>query len=128
MVFTGNSPMSTRSTTLPHGLLHPPPIAISIANSVLLVILGWLDYITGDYSLIIFYLIPVSLAAWHVGRASGAFFSILAFITRLVADGAGTSFSFSSSTLHYWNVFVEFVFLLIMSFLVATLKRHMAAR
>ncbi|WP_168206047.1 GGDEF domain-containing protein [Geobacter sp. FeAm09] len=118
--------MPTRGTSsIFHNLLQPSPIAISIVNIVLLVMLGWLDYITGDYSLIIFYLIPVSLAAWHAGKAVGACFCLLAFITRLVADGAGTSFSFSYSPLHYWNVFVEFGFLLIMSFLVATLKRHL---
>ncbi|KAB0672302.1 sensor domain-containing diguanylate cyclase [Oryzomonas sagensis] len=128
MAHTGNSPMPTRSTSaIFSSLLQPSPLTISIVNIVLLVMLGWLDYITGDYSLIIFYLIPVSLAAWHAGRAVGACFCLLAFITRLVADGAGTSFSFSYSPLHYWNVFVEFVFLLIMSFLVAALKRHLYA-
>jgi len=128
IVFAGNSPMPTRGTIISQSLLHPSPGTISAINSVLLIILGWLDYITGDYSLIVFYLIPVCLAAWHVGTTSGALFCVLALVTRLIADGAGTSFSFSYSPLHYWNIFVEFVFLLIMSFLVSTLKRHMGAR
>jgi len=74
---------------------------VSVINYVLLAILGWLDYITGDYSPIIFYLIPVFLAVWSVGKTSGALFCILALITRLIADGAGTSFSFSYSPPHY---------------------------
>lgn len=37
---------------------------------VFLLLLGWLDIITGDYSLVVFYLIPVSLAAWFLGKWS----------------------------------------------------------
>ncbi len=99
---------------------------IYITSLVLLLILGWLDYITGDYSLIIFYLIPIALVAWFVGRRSGLLFCVLSLITRLIADEAVTSFSFKFSALHYWNVFVEFMFLLIMSLLISALKKSLA--
>ena len=99
---------------------------IHVISLVLLLILGWLDYITGDYSLIIFYLIPIALVAWFVGRRSGVLFCVLSLITRLIADEAVTSFSFKFSALHYWNVFVEFMFLLIMSLLISALKKSLA--
>jgi hypothetical protein len=100
------------------------PGAIYSINIVLLILLGWLDYITGDYSLIIFYLVPVALAAWFVNRWSGVLFCVLAFVTRLIADAAITSFSFTYTPLHSWNLSVEFLFLLIMSLLVSTLRKH----
>ncbi|HEY4745011.1 MAG TPA: hypothetical protein VIH45_10165 [Desulfuromonadaceae bacterium] len=96
--------------------------AISLA---LLLMLGWLDYVTGDYSLIIFYLIPIALVAWFVGKGSGLLFCLLSLITRLTADEATTGFAFKFSILHYWNVFVEFVFLLIMCLLFSALKKSL---
>ncbi|HEX9079935.1 MAG TPA: hypothetical protein VF795_10125 [Desulfuromonadaceae bacterium] len=92
---------------------------------VLLVLLGWLDYITGDYSLIVFYLIPVALVAWFTGKGGGLLFCLLSLMTRFIADEAGTGFAFQFSALHYWNLFVEFVFLLIMSLLVSALKKSL---
>jgi len=98
---------------------------ICLISLVLLLMLGWLDYITGDYSLIIFYLIPIALVAWFVGKGSGLIFCVLSLITRLIADEAETSFAFKFSALHYWNLFVEFVFLLIMSLLCSALKKSL---
>lgn len=99
-------------------------ITVYAINILLLVILGWLDYLTGDYSLIIFYLVPVSLAAWFVNRWSGVLFCVLSFVTRLIADAAVLSFSFAYTPLHCWNIFSEFLFLLIMGLLVSTLRHH----
>jgi hypothetical protein len=101
------------------------PFAICFINVVLLALLGWLDYVTGDYSLIIFYLVPVAIAAWYVNRQVGMLFCVFSFVTRLIADGAGSSFSFAYSPLRCWNVFVEFLFLLIMSLLISTLRTYM---
>jgi diguanylate cyclase (GGDEF)-like protein len=92
---------------------------------MLLILLGWLDRVTGDYSLIIFYVIPVSLMAWFVTRTSGILFCLLAFATRFIADEPAGSFSFKSTELHYWNIFIEFLFLLIMSLLFSALRRNL---
>jgi len=96
-----------------------------ISSSVaLLFLLCWLDYITGDYSLIIFYLLPVSLTAWFVGKKTGIFFCFLSLLARTTAD-----FSLyppeQRSSLHYWNIFIEFSFLLIMSVLFSILKNKL---
>ena len=99
--------------------------AIYMISLLLLIILGWLDYITGDYSLIIFYLIPVGMATWYTGKLSGVVFSVLSFLTRLLADAASISFELHVSTMYYWNVFIEFVFLLIMSLLISALKKSL---
>lgn len=93
--------------------------------SVLLLLLGWLDIITGDYSLIVFYLIPVSLAAWFVGKLSGMLFCLLAIVVRVVADEWSSTSIFTHSVLHYWNELIEFLFLLIMSLLFSVLKKNL---
>jgi len=98
------------------------PAVTLLFCSVFLLCLGWLDIITGDYSLIVFYLIPVSLAAWFVGKRSGLLFCLLVLVVRVIADEGTRSPFVSHSALHYWNEVIEFVFLLIMSLLFSALK------
>jgi diguanylate cyclase (GGDEF)-like protein len=86
--------------------------------------LGWLDFITGDYSLIVFYLIPVALTSWYVSKRSGLLICILTLAIRIFADEAARSSLFHYSSLHYWNIFIEFFFLLIMSLLFSALKKN----
>ncbi|MEI6207482.1 MAG: GGDEF domain-containing protein [Desulfuromonadales bacterium] len=101
------------------------PATVSSFNVAVLLLLGWADVVTGNYSLIIFYLIPVSLSAWFIGRRTGILFCFLAIVVRFAADEFSSSFSFSHSMLHYWNVSIEFVFLLIMSLLFSALKKNL---
>jgi diguanylate cyclase (GGDEF)-like protein len=93
--------------------------------AALLLLLGYLDVITGDYSLIVFYLIPVSLASWFVGIRSGLLFCLLAVIVRIAADEWSRPLIFTHSVLHYWNELIEFLFLIIMSLLFFTLKKNL---
>lgn len=90
-----------------------------------LLILGWLDVITGDYSLIVFYLIPVSLAAWFVSKRCGLLFCLLTVVVRVIADEWFHSFTFTRSVMNYWNVFIELLFLIIMTLLFSALKKNL---
>jgi len=38
---------------------------------LLVLLLGIIDYMTGDYSLIIYYMIPVMLGSWFTGLGFG---------------------------------------------------------
>jgi diguanylate cyclase (GGDEF)-like protein len=101
------------------------PATIFTVSLTLLILLGWLDHVTGGYSLIVFYLIPVSLMAWFVTRTSGVLFCLLALTARFIADMAPGSFALNTTELHYWNLFIEFLFLLIMSLLFSVLRRNL---
>lgn len=101
------------------------PVVIGLFSGAILLLLGWLDVVTGDYSLIIFYLIPVSLTAWFVSKRCGILFCALAITVRFVADESTASVSFSHSMLHYWNELIEFLFLLLMSVLFSALKKNL---
>jgi diguanylate cyclase (GGDEF)-like protein len=101
-----------------------PPMIIS-TSALLLLLLGWIDYVTGDYSLIIFYLIPVSITAWFVNKRCGVLFCLFAVVVRIVADDGSTTLHFTHSALHYWNELIEFLFLIIMSVLFSALKTNL---
>lgn len=79
-------------------------------------IIGYLDYLSGDYSMLIFYAIPVALVAWFVGRWGAALISLLSGVGRFISD----YFSYSISSVRYWNSLQDMIFLLLMGMLIAT--------
>lgn len=74
---------------LPKGILNPERITPAMAQGLALFLLGsigFLDYLTGQFSLSIFYLAPVALAAWYAGRTSGWVISLLSAGMWLMAN------------------------------------------
>ena len=46
---------------------------IMVASIAVLLLLGWIDYLTGyEFGFFIFYFIPVSIAAWYGGESRGS--------------------------------------------------------
>jgi diguanylate cyclase (GGDEF)-like protein len=52
-------------------------------------------------------------------------FCFLALLTRLIADEASSSFSLNNAALHYWNLFIELLFLMIMTLLFSALRKNL---
>src|SRR6266403_3905411 len=64
------------------------PTAAMVLAVVLVAVIAWFDYVTGDFSLALFYLVPVVLASWYAGRLSGWFIGVLSAAAWLVCDSA----------------------------------------
>jgi hypothetical protein len=86
---------------------------------IMVVFIGYLDFLTGDYSLLVFYLLPVSLVSWFVGPTRGALIATACGIARLSADYP----QFTNKRLLYWNAFEDMIFLVIVAFLISLLRR-----
>jgi diguanylate cyclase (GGDEF)-like protein len=83
---------------------------------------GILDYQTGpELSFSIFYLIPVSTAAWYGGRRPGVGLSALAAAVWLVSDYL-SGHHYSVSLILYWNALVRLGFFLITALLLTALR------
>ncbi len=95
----------------------PKPF-ITASGIVLVLFLGIVDHFTGDLSFLIFYLIPISLVSWYVGRLSGALISILSVITWYTANVALTH-----TIITYWNITEKLFFLLIVSYILSKHKK-----
>ncbi len=106
-------------------LTNRSPEVLLTFSTLLLLLLGLLDLVTGDFSLIIFYLLPVSLVAWFVSKRSGIWFCVFSAAIRLIVDEGPESFTFDHSMIHYWNDLIEFIFLLMMSLLFSALKSNL---
>jgi K+-sensing histidine kinase KdpD len=80
---------------------------LQVGSFALLVLLGWLDYVTGyEFGFFIFYFIPVSIAAWWGGRGPGLLMGCLSAIAWFVADRL-TNHTYRHAYLVYWETFMR---------------------
>jgi signal transduction histidine kinase len=77
-------------------------LAISIS---LVALIGWVDYLTGEFSLAVFYLIPICLAAWHLGRTTGVVIALLSVTVWFLGDIALWR-SRNHPLMPYWNAMI----------------------
>jgi diguanylate cyclase (GGDEF)-like protein len=99
----------------------------SIITATLLVVslLGLADYLNGpDVSLLIFYVVPVFVAAWYAGRGAG-FLVCAASGLAWFAVAYATSEHFSNPLIAYWNAFVRLGSTVILAHLVASFRRSL---
>jgi len=95
---------------------------IFLYSVLAVVFLGVIDYITGpDFSFMIFYLLPISFAAWFSGRNDGFKISLLSVIAAFTADffrpKAGVHF-----LVIYWDALTGLIFYVLTSIMLAELK------
>ena len=99
--------------------IEKQPKWMIVAVSIVLVgVIGMIDFLTGDYSLLVFYLIPVSLVSWFAGRWAGVVTAFTSGCARFISD-----YALSVNSRHlYWNSTEDMVFLVIVAFLIALLR------
>ncbi|MDH3496282.1 MAG: GGDEF domain-containing protein [Gemmatimonadota bacterium] len=111
----------TRAAPWRFGRLHPVRgIVLAVAG---VASLGVLDYLTGyELSFAVFYLLPVTFAAWFSGRASGVVTSLAsASVWQFSNYVAGETFS--RVWIPYWNASTRLAFFLIVTLLVTRLGK-----
>jgi len=84
---------------------------------------GTIDHLSGyELSFSIFYLVPVSLAAWYLGPLSGRLFSAASALTWLWADLA-SGHLYSQDWIPFWNALMRFGFFLLVATLLERLRQ-----
>ncbi|HEX8561233.1 MAG TPA: GGDEF domain-containing protein [Pyrinomonadaceae bacterium] len=98
---------------------------ILTASLLLVMLLGALDYLNGpDFSLLIFYAVPVFVAAWYAGRGAGFLACAASGLSWLVVAHV-TSEHYASPLIAYWNALVRVSFILLLAHLVASFRRSL---
>ncbi len=88
---------------------------------ILVCVVGAADYLTGpEISFSIFYLLPVVLATWYIGRQAGIAIGAISAITWLLLDLEGHLYS--HPVIAYWNMLVRFGFFLIVLGILSRLR------
>jgi len=101
------------------------PTAATTLAVVLVAVIAWFDYATGDFSLAVFYLVPVVLATWCAGRLSGWLIGVLSAAAWLVGDPV-LSHSYGHPLMPYWNAAMLALIYGVVAHLLATLHRLQA--
>src|SRR5262252_679467 len=84
--------------------LKIPRTSLAIASLILAGVIGYVDYVTGyEHSMLLFYFLPISLAAWFGNFAFGITIVILCVATWVVADLAS-----GIPALGFWNIGTAF--------------------
>jgi diguanylate cyclase (GGDEF)-like protein len=90
---------------------------LRLYSLLLIAILGTLDLLTGyELSFSIFYLIPVGVGSWYVGKRFGTIVCIAAAFTWLVVDFR-SGHQYSNLAILYWNACVRLGFFVVVAYL-----------
>jgi diguanylate cyclase (GGDEF)-like protein len=92
-----------------------------VLGCLIIVVLGILDFISGSFQFLIFYLFPVFFVTWFANKASGIIASSLSAIVWLIDDRLASAGE-THLLMSYGNLAVSFGFLLYAVFLVSRLK------
>jgi diguanylate cyclase (GGDEF)-like protein len=97
-----------------------PRWAILVFALAFLATVGLADYATGrDVNLSVFYVAPIALSTWFVGRRTGLLFAALSTMTWFLADDMGRH---AQPLVPYWNAAVRMGFYAVMVVILAKLK------
>jgi predicted signal transduction protein with EAL and GGDEF domain len=95
-----------------------------VLGFLLLLLVGEMDYLTGtEISCVIFYLLPISLVTWFVGRLTGILLSSASAITWFIADLMGGAV-YQHYLIPYWNAIIIFGFFSIFTYVLSALKNR----
>jgi K+-sensing histidine kinase KdpD len=82
---------------------------VRVVSMVVLLLIGWLDYITGyEIGFFIFYFIPVAIAAWYCGPKDGICIAIASAVCWYLSDRF-TYHPYSRAYLIYWEMFIRLI-------------------
>jgi hypothetical protein len=80
---------------------------VRVASLLVLLLLGWLDYITGyEFGFFIFYFIPVAIASWYCGPREGYSVAIASAICWYLSDRFALH-EYSNAYFVYWETFMR---------------------
>lgn len=97
---------------------NPVLLAVSI---VLIIFLGIIDYLTGfEFSFSFFYLIPVSIIAWGIGKNAGLSISVLCAVTW-VGSNLLAGETYTNNFIAIWNTLMRLGFFSVVTLLIHTL-------
>lgn len=93
---------------------------------LLVFLIALLDRITGpDISLLVFFLIPIFLAVWFVGKRAGLVVSITSAIAWCLIAIPDTH-PYAHPMIPYWNVLTRLIFLLVFTYVLTFFKQVLA--
>lgn len=98
-----------------------PKVLLLVSGYLLVGILAYIDYITGDFSIILFYLIPIFLVGWFVNKRSVLFICLFAGLASLYNKFLISPPNFSIFH-HSWDFTIESCYMILLGMMFSTLR------
>jgi signal transduction histidine kinase len=103
------------------------PAFVVVASAILIGVIFAADIATGrTLSPSLFYLLPVALMTWRLGRGGGVIVAIVSSIAWTVSDIISKAYG-PGSLAPYWNAVMRFAVLYVVASLLATIRQRMRA-
>ncbi|MCL5037365.1 MAG: ATP-binding protein [Chloroflexi bacterium] len=110
-------------TKIPEYIYRQSRVGLFILSLLMVFLFGVIDTVTGpQFSLSIFYLIPILFATWFIGRRYGFIISIVSAATWLAADLISTG-QYTFSIVPLWNASIRLGFFIIISYAFSEIKK-----
>ncbi len=117
--------MTTAFKAIDRSIQSAPRELLAVVSVALVAAVAFLDHITGfEISFSIFYLIPISLTAWYLGRAQGLALSLLSAAAWLAVD-LTAGHRYSSDLIPFWNGVVRLGFFALVTSLLVLSKTNL---
>jgi hypothetical protein len=101
------------------------PAIVSAVSVVVLLFIGWLDYLTGyEFGFFIFYFIPVSISAWFGGERPGLVVACASALCWFLSDKF-TYHPYSKAYFIYWEMFMRWISFLTTAVTISRIKRFL---
>ncbi len=84
--------------------------------------LGVVDYITGDFSLLMFYFFPIAFASWFIGKRAGFFISMVCGVELFTIDLLVAPKNVTAVSVRSWNALMEVCSLLLAGYLLSKVR------
>jgi hypothetical protein len=85
------------------------PVAVNAVSLCTLLLIGWLDYITGyEFGFFIFYFIPVSISSWLCGKRSGVTMAFASAVCWFLSDKL-TRHPYPNAYFIYWEMLMRYL-------------------
>ena len=103
------------------------PLFYWVTCFVLVPVLGLVDFQTGyEFSFSLFYVGPIAIAAWYLGRRPGFVIAVASALMWFAAD-VQSGHNYSHEVFYIWNTIIRFGFFSIVVLLLSELDRSMDA-
>ena len=96
---------------------------IFILFMVFMLLIGYLDYLTSDYSMALFYILYVTGLSWYLNASYGMVGAVMATIVAALSDYFDPHDSVFQPV-YYWNWFSSMVVLIMICAAVTLIKKH----
>jgi len=104
-----------------NGWSHPRPILIAAPVAIVMTV-GWVDYVTGlEYSADVFYLVPIAVAVWFVGRRYGVALAVVSAATSFAVN-TPPKVNTSRLSIVTWNTLILLMFFLVVVWILSRLR------